>query len=200
MPRADSSAAQRRRVHAAELRGNARDAVEHRRRALGWRRVRSAARDRHRAGESRRRVRPAHSARPARHDRHAPQSSRGSTISTRACTERRTSCGGESCAAARDSTFRARKPPWGSLVAIDLKTGARAWDVPLGDPAGMRPEFAAMSSNAARHAEPRRSDRDRGRRRVHRRVDGSRASRIRRRDRTRAVEGRSCPAVRARRR
>jgi quinoprotein glucose dehydrogenase len=37
------------------------------------------------------------------------------------------------------------KPPWGALVAIDLKTGARAWDVPLGDPAGMRPEFAALS-------------------------------------------------------
>jgi quinoprotein glucose dehydrogenase len=37
------------------------------------------------------------------------------------------------------------KPPWGALVAIDLKTGARAWEVPLGDPAGMRPEFAALS-------------------------------------------------------
>jgi quinoprotein glucose dehydrogenase len=37
------------------------------------------------------------------------------------------------------------KPPWGALVAIDLKTGARAWDVPLGDPAGMRPEFAGLS-------------------------------------------------------
>lgn len=38
------------------------------------------------------------------------------------------------------------KPPWGSLVAIDLKTGARAWDVPLGDPTGMRPEFAKLSA------------------------------------------------------
>ena len=38
------------------------------------------------------------------------------------------------------------KPPWGALVAIDLKTGARAWDVPLGDPAGMRPELAALST------------------------------------------------------
>jgi quinoprotein glucose dehydrogenase len=37
------------------------------------------------------------------------------------------------------------KPPWGALVAIDLKTGARAWEVALGDPAGMRPEFAALS-------------------------------------------------------
>ncbi len=37
------------------------------------------------------------------------------------------------------------KPPWGALVAIDLATGARAWEVPLGDPTGMRPEFAALS-------------------------------------------------------
>jgi quinoprotein glucose dehydrogenase len=37
------------------------------------------------------------------------------------------------------------KPPWGALVAIDLKTGARAWEVPLGDPAGVRREFAALS-------------------------------------------------------
>ena len=41
LSRADPAAAQRRRVHAAELRGNARDAVEHRRRALGRPRVRS---------------------------------------------------------------------------------------------------------------------------------------------------------------
>jgi quinoprotein glucose dehydrogenase len=37
-------------------------------------------------------------------------------------------------------------PPWGGLVAIDLKTGARAWDVPLGDPAGLKPEAAALST------------------------------------------------------
>ncbi|MGH7620469.1 MAG: hypothetical protein ACREPM_24905, partial [Gemmatimonadaceae bacterium] len=37
------------------------------------------------------------------------------------------------------------KPPWGSLVAINLQTGAKAWDVPLGDPAGMRPEFGALA-------------------------------------------------------
>jgi quinoprotein glucose dehydrogenase len=37
------------------------------------------------------------------------------------------------------------KPPWGSLVAINLTTGARAWEVPLGDPGGMRPEFAKIS-------------------------------------------------------
>lgn len=36
-------------------------------------------------------------------------------------------------------------PPWGSLVAIDLKTGARAWDVPLGDPSTMMPALGALS-------------------------------------------------------
>ncbi len=36
-------------------------------------------------------------------------------------------------------------PPWGSLVAIDLKTGARAWEVPLGDPAALAPALAGVS-------------------------------------------------------
>ena len=36
-------------------------------------------------------------------------------------------------------------PPWGSLVAIDLKTGAKAWDVPLGDPSTMLPGLGALS-------------------------------------------------------
>jgi len=36
-------------------------------------------------------------------------------------------------------------PPWGALVAIDLTTGAKRWDVPLGDPAALRPELAAVS-------------------------------------------------------
>jgi quinoprotein glucose dehydrogenase len=36
-------------------------------------------------------------------------------------------------------------PPWGSLVAIDLTTGAKRWDVPLGDPAVLRPELAGVS-------------------------------------------------------
>ncbi|MGH9888070.1 MAG: PQQ-binding-like beta-propeller repeat protein, partial [bacterium] len=36
-------------------------------------------------------------------------------------------------------------PPFGSLVAIDLKTGAKAWDVPLGDPSSLKPEIAAIS-------------------------------------------------------
>ncbi len=36
-------------------------------------------------------------------------------------------------------------PPWGSLVAINLATGARAWEVPLGDPATLKPELSAIS-------------------------------------------------------
>ena len=34
--------------------------------------------------------------------------------------------------------------PWGSFVAIDLKTGAKLWDVPLGDPANLKPEIAQL--------------------------------------------------------
>jgi quinoprotein glucose dehydrogenase len=36
-------------------------------------------------------------------------------------------------------------PPFGSLVAVDLKTGARAWDVPLGDVSAMGPGGTSMS-------------------------------------------------------
>ncbi len=39
-------------------------------------------------------------------------------------------------------------PPWGSLVAIDLRTGARAWDVPLGDAAALKPEMKAQAAAA----------------------------------------------------
>jgi quinoprotein glucose dehydrogenase len=37
-------------------------------------------------------------------------------------------------------------PPWGALIAINLRTGARAWEVPLGDPANLRPELAGRST------------------------------------------------------
>jgi quinoprotein glucose dehydrogenase len=36
-------------------------------------------------------------------------------------------------------------PPWGALVAVNLRTGARAWEVPLGDPSAIKPEAGAIS-------------------------------------------------------
>jgi len=36
-------------------------------------------------------------------------------------------------------------PPFGALVAINLQTGARAWDVPLGDPTSLRPGMVSPS-------------------------------------------------------
>jgi quinoprotein glucose dehydrogenase len=36
-------------------------------------------------------------------------------------------------------------PPWGSLTAINLETGARVWDVPLGDPSSVAPGLAGVS-------------------------------------------------------
>ncbi len=36
-------------------------------------------------------------------------------------------------------------PPWGALVAINLETGARAWEVPLGDPSSVAPALAGVS-------------------------------------------------------
>jgi quinoprotein glucose dehydrogenase len=40
-------------------------------------------------------------------------------------------------------------PPWGSLVAINLATGARAWDVPLGDPGNLIPALKNALPNSA---------------------------------------------------
>jgi quinoprotein glucose dehydrogenase len=37
-------------------------------------------------------------------------------------------------------------PPWGGLVAINLETGARVWDVPLGDLATLNPRLSAIST------------------------------------------------------
>ena len=36
-------------------------------------------------------------------------------------------------------------PPWGALVALDLATGARAWEVPLGDAVALKPALAGVS-------------------------------------------------------
>jgi quinoprotein glucose dehydrogenase len=35
-------------------------------------------------------------------------------------------------------------PPFGALVGVDLATGSLAWSVPLGDPAALKPELAAL--------------------------------------------------------
>ncbi len=37
-------------------------------------------------------------------------------------------------------------PPWGALVAINLSTGARAWESTLGDPAALDPKLKQVSS------------------------------------------------------
>lgn len=37
-------------------------------------------------------------------------------------------------------------PPWGDLVAINLATGTKAWDVPLGDPANIKPEVKRLQT------------------------------------------------------
>jgi quinoprotein glucose dehydrogenase len=37
-------------------------------------------------------------------------------------------------------------PPFGALVAVNLRTGTLAWHVPLGDPASLRPELAARTA------------------------------------------------------
>ena len=40
-------------------------------------------------------------------------------------------------------------PPWGSLVGIDLNTGAKAWDVPLGDPLALSSDLARLPTPPA---------------------------------------------------
>jgi quinoprotein glucose dehydrogenase len=40
-------------------------------------------------------------------------------------------------------------PPFGALVGLNLKTGALAWSVPLGDPVGLKPELAAVFKTPA---------------------------------------------------
>ena len=37
-------------------------------------------------------------------------------------------------------------PPWGALVAVDLRSGKRAWEVPLGDPSTLSPALKPFSS------------------------------------------------------
>jgi quinoprotein glucose dehydrogenase len=49
-------------------------------------------------------------------------------------------------------------PPWGSLVAIDLATGAKRWDVPLGDPTTLRERADEQSAASASTASASRPD------------------------------------------
>ena len=137
-------------------------AVEHRRRALGRRRVRSVDADRRRADEHHRRGRAAH---PARATRFARAGGTGNRIggefapharhAVRRCTA--------SCSSCRAST-PCTPPPFGALVGVDLRRGAialaRAARRPMPCPVGR-----------ARRAQPRRRDHDRGRADVHRRDD-----------------------------
>ena len=89
-------------------------------------------------------------------------------------------------------------PPFGTLVAIDLKTGGRRWDVPLGSIAGADQRRVAATVPAGLGlAEPRRPDRHGRRRRLHRRRARSVAPRVRHRDRPRAVARRAAESGKA---
>jgi quinoprotein glucose dehydrogenase len=37
-------------------------------------------------------------------------------------------------------------PPYGALVALDLRAGKIAWEAPLGDPSTLKPEFASLAN------------------------------------------------------
>jgi quinoprotein glucose dehydrogenase len=43
-----------------------------------------------------------------------------------------------------ESNLPCSPPPWGALVAINLSTGARVWDVPLGDPSTLSPKLTDL--------------------------------------------------------
>ena len=82
--------------------------------------------------------------------------------------------------------YPAVAPPWGTLSAIDLNTGAYAWKIPLGE----YPELVAQGLTEHRLGELRRADRHRRRRAVHRRHQlRPQVPRLRRRHRAAAVAG-----------
>ena len=78
-------------------------------------------------------------------------------------------------------------PPWGTLAAIDLASGALRWEVPLGTTRDLAPWPLWLEHG---DAEPRRAARHRERPRLHRRHDGLLPARLRRGDAARALEGR----------
>ena len=84
-------------------------------------------------------------------------------------------------------------PPWGALVAINLATGARAWEVPLGDPSAVAPGLskARRTDRPFGNAKPRRTYRNGRWSGVYRRDDGSRAPCVRCRNGTGTMEGKA---------
>ena len=78
------------------------------------------------------------------------------------------------------------RPPWGALVAIDLKSRKRLWEVPLGTTRDLAP-FPLLAR--ARRAEPRRPGDHGLRARVHRRRHRQLPARLRPAKRQGAVEG-----------
>src|SRR6184192_114751 len=78
-------------------------------------------------------------------------------------------------------------PPFGTLVAIDLKTGGQLWDVPLGSPARLVSPEQAAKIPAEWGSPSLGGPIVTWRRRVHRRGPGQVAPRLRRRNGTRAV-------------
>ena len=79
--------------------------------------------------------------------------------------------------------YPAVKPPWGTLNAIDLDAGEIRWSVPLGE----LPALTQRGRARHGHRELRRTDRDRGRSRLHRGHEGRALPRVRQADRARAV-------------
>ena len=64
-------------------------------------------------------------------------------------------------------------PPWGTLAAVDLATGALAWEVPLGHLPDGHPFMALAGTPPIGTPNQRRADRHRRRPGLHRRDDGS---------------------------
>ncbi len=77
-------------------------------------------------------------------------------------------------------------PPFGALVAISLRTGARLWDVPLGTPP--LPPGCTETGGQPRHAQSRWADRHRRATRLHRRDARPHVPRIRHRHREGTVD------------
>ena len=113
-------------------------------------------------------------------------------------TARRTSCAGAILLA--PSQVPCTPPPFGTLVAINLNTGGRLWEVPLGSIAALTGDNCCEVPAGVGIPQPRRPDRHRRRRRLHRRDARSVAARVRHRDRPRALARRAARKAAKRRR